>query len=169
MNHAIVAALCLLVVPVQMQLAGLIAIGGIRPDLPAALVYGVRVIMGPWVGGGVGLVVGLVMDRFSADLVGPHLVAKVVIGVVGGFLAGSLVRSGLFAYAGVASVLFFLQSGWLAGLIWWRFGVGWQALYQTVFVEACYTLVVAIGLLWLLRRHWPVMDKQPHVSLGLNQ
>jgi hypothetical protein len=151
-NALVVIGLCLLVVPLQMEVAGVIAIGGIRPDLPGAVVYGIGLLGGPWTGGVAGLVVGLLADRFSGGLVGPQLAAKICIGVVGGVLGRRLLLADATTHGGLSLVLFLLQGVWMTLSIWWRTGEGWRELYLTAAPEACYTaFIVTIGL-WLVRR-----------------
>ncbi|MBI3621212.1 MAG: hypothetical protein HY208_03385 [Nitrospirae bacterium] len=152
MNALVLIGLCLLVVPLQMQVAGLIAVAGVRPDLPGALLYGIGVVGGPWVGGAAGLVVGLLMDRFSAGVVGPQVAAKICIGVVGGLLGRRLLLADARTHGGLSLALFLLQGIWMTVTIWWRTGSGWRELYLTAVPEACYTAgIVMIGL-WLVRR-----------------
>jgi len=151
-NALTVIGVCLLVVPLQMQVAGLIAVAGLRPDLPGAVVYGIGLVAGPWVGGAAGLVIGLLADRMSAGLVGPQLAAKLCIGVIGGLLGRRLLLADAKMHGGAALVVFLLQGVWMTWTIWWRTGAGWRELYLTAVPEACYTAgIVMIGL-WLVRR-----------------
>jgi hypothetical protein len=152
MNALVVIGVCLLVVPLQMQVAGLIAVAGVRPDLPGAVVYGIGLLGGPWTGGGAGLVVGLLADRFSGGFVGPQLAAKLCIGLVGGVLGRRLLLSDLTTHGGISLVLFLLQGLWMTTTIWWRTGEGWRELYLTAAPEACYTACIVVICLWLVRR-----------------
>ena len=152
MNALTVIGLCLLVVPLQMQVAGLIAVAGIRPDLPGAAVYGIGLLGGPWTGGGAGLVVGLLADRFGGGLVGPQLAAKICIGLVGGVLGRRLLLADATTHGGLSLVLFLLQGVWMTMTIWWRTGEGWRELYLTAAPEACYTASIVMIGLWLTRR-----------------
>jgi len=148
----VVIGLCLLVVPLQMQVAGLIAVAGIRPDLPGAAVYGIGLVAGPWAGGAAGLVIGLLADRMSAGLVGPQLAAKICIGLIGGLLGRRLLLADARTHGGLSLAVFLLQGVWMTVTIVWRTGSGWRELYLTAAPEACYTaLIVTIGL-WLVRR-----------------
>jgi hypothetical protein len=151
-NALVVIGVCLLVVPLQMQVAGLIAVAGVRPDLPGAVVYGIGLLGGPWMGGGAGLVVGLLTDRFSGGLVGPQLAAKLCIGLVGGVLGRRLLLADATTHGGLSLVLFLLQGLWMTATIWWRTGEGWRALYLTAILEACYTSGIVMICLWMLRR-----------------
>jgi len=151
-NVVVVIGLCLLVVPLQMQVAGLISVAGVRPDLPGALLYGIGLIGGPWAGGAAGLVVGLLSDRFSAGLVGPQLAAKICIGLIGGLLGRRLLLADARTHGGLSLAVFLLQGVWMTVTIVWRTGSGWRELYLTAIPEACYTAgIVMIGL-WLVRR-----------------
>jgi len=151
-NALVVIGLCLLIVPLQMQVAGLIAVAGIRPDLPGAVIYGIGLLGGPWTGGGTGLVVGLLADRFGGGLVGPQLAAKIFIGVVGGLLGRRLLLADTKTHGGLSLVLFLLQGVWMTATIWWRTGEGWRELYLTAAPEACYTAIIVMIGLWLMRR-----------------
>ncbi len=165
MSTVVVVALCLLAVPLQMQLAHLAAIGGIQPDLPSAAVYGISLVLGPWVGGGVGGVVGLLIDRFSGGLIGPQLMSHAVIGMVGGMLGQRLLQASVLTHGGVSWVLFFLQGCWMTGLIWWQMGEGWRALYLTALPEACYTasiVMLGIRLIWL----WPTAERHERIRVA---
>ncbi|HUJ79327.1 MAG TPA: hypothetical protein VLY45_03305 [Nitrospiria bacterium] len=151
MNALTVIGVCLLVVPLQMQVAGLIAVAGIRPDLPGAIVYGIGLLGGPWAGGAAGMIVGLLIDRFSGGLVGPQLAAKLCIGLVGGVLGRRLLLADATTHGGLAFALFLLQGVWMTFTIWWRTGEGWRELYLTAAPEACYTAVIVTLGLWLMR------------------
>lgn len=152
MNILVVIGLCLLIVPLQMQAAGVIAVAGIRPDLPGAVIYGIGLIGGPWTGGAAGLVVGLLADRFSAGVVGPQLAAKICIGVIAGLLGRRLLLADARTHGGLSLTVFLLQGVWMTSTIVWRTGHGWRELYLTAIPEACYTgFIVMIGL-WLMRR-----------------
>jgi LytS/YehU family sensor histidine kinase len=148
----VVIGACLFVVPLQMQVAGLIAVAGIRPDLPGAVVYGIGLMGGPWMGGAAGLVVGLLADRFSGGLVGPQLAAKICIGAIGGLLGRRLLLADTRTHGGLSLVVFLLQGIWMTLTIWWRTGAGWRELYLTAVPEACYTAAIVMIGLWLVRR-----------------
>ena len=160
--------LCLAVVPIQMQLAGPVTVAGIRPDLPAAAVYAISMALGPWAGGGAGLVVGLLVDRFSGGLVGPQLMAKVFIGVMGGLLTPRLLLATPLAHTGVSFLLFLLQGLWMVALLLWRTGAGWSELYLTALPEACYTAGVVWFGLWLTRYRGPG-DRTERLALLLDR
>ena len=152
MNALTVIGLCLLVVPLQMQVAGLIAVAGIRPDLPGVVVYGIGLLGGPWTGGAAGLLVGLLVDRFSGGLVGPQLIAKLCIGLVGGMLGRRLLLADATTHGALCFALFLIQGVWMTITIWWRTGEGWRELYLTAVPEACYTAFIVMIGLWLVRR-----------------
>jgi rod shape-determining protein MreD len=161
-------AFCLLVLPVQMQLTGFLAVAGIRPDLPGAAVYATGLALGPWAGGAAGLVVGLLTDRFSAGLIGPQLAAKLFIGVAGGVLAQRLLLNTPPARAGVSLLLFILQGVWMT--MWLRgTGDGWRALYLTALPEACYTAGIVMAGLWLAGRRWRAGRRPDRLALFLDR
>ncbi len=154
------AVLCLLIVPMQMQWAGVIEVGTIRPDLPGAVVYLTGLALGPWVGGVAGALVGLLMDRFSAGSVGPQLAAKLFIGAAGGLLTHRLLLTKPSAHAGIALLLFTVQGSWMTWVLWWRTGRGWSELYLTALPEACYTALIIMCGLWLAQPWWrPAGDR----------
>ena len=161
--------LCLLAVPVQMQLAGAIAVAGLRPDLPGVAVYGAGLMLGPWAGGLAGVLVGLLTDQFSAGPIGPQLAAKLVIGLVSGLLSGRLRLTSLSAQAGVLLLLFFLQGLWMTAALAWRTGEGWSALWFTALPEACYTSIIVLGGLWLSQRWWRIGDDGRRLALQLDR
>jgi rod shape-determining protein MreD len=164
----IAIALCLLVVPIQMQWAGVLELAGVRPDLPAAAVYAMGLALGPWAGGAAGLVVGLLVDRFSAGLVGPQLAAKLFIGVAGGLLAQRLLLTTQSAQAGVSLLLCLVQGVWMTVLLR-HTGDGWHALYLTALPEACYTAVIVMIGLWLARRRWRAGGRPDRLALLLDR
>lgn len=154
------AALCFLIVPIQMQWAGAVALAGIRPDLPGVVVYAMGLALGPWAGGAAGALVGLLVDRFSAGPVGPQFAAKLFIGAAGGVLTHRLLLTKPSAHAGVALLLFTAQGIWMTWALWWRTGRGWSELYLTALPEACYTAFVIMCGLWLAQPWWrPAGDR----------
>lgn len=167
MRFWLVVLLCLVVLPIQMQLLDWMAIGGIRPDLPATLVYGLGVVTGPWGGGGAGLVVGLLVDRFSGGAIGPHMAAKAMIGFGAGLFSWTLLKSSLLAHASLSFGLFIVQGFWVVLLFRWQSHGAWDELYLTALPEACYTVFTVTIAIWLLRRTGVI--RQPEAGTSVYQ
>lgn len=152
MRGFVAILLCLMILPVQMQLTDLIAVGPIRPDLSAAVVYAIGMVLGPWAGGGAGMVVGLLTDRFSGGLIGPQVIGKTLIGVGAAVTARTLLQASVLTHGAVVFALSFLQGAIMVIWIWWQTGHGWAGLYTTALPEACYTSLIVVCIVGVLRR-----------------
>ncbi|MEW6325196.1 MAG: hypothetical protein AB1515_07390, partial [Nitrospirota bacterium] len=116
-----------------------------------------------------GAAVGLLADRFGAGPVGPQLVAKFCIGVVGGLLTHRLLLTTPWIHAGVSWLLWIAQGVWMTAWLRWRSEGGWNELYLTALPEACYTAIIVMLGLWLLRPWRRAGERTDRVMLPIDR
>ncbi len=86
MKPRVYLTILLLMIPVQATLFNPLSLGGIKPDLPLALIYIIGLLTGPTEASIAGMGIGLVQDISSAGLLGISGFSRGLIGLGAGFL-----------------------------------------------------------------------------------
>jgi len=81
MKGPVYLAILLLIIPVQAALFSHLSLGGIKPDLPLALIYVIGLLTGPTEASLAGMAMGLVQDIGSASPLGMNGLTRGLIGL----------------------------------------------------------------------------------------
>lgn len=90
MKPLVYIAILLLIVPVQASLFAPVSLGGIKPDLPLALLYIIGLLTGPAEAALAGMAIGLVQDIGSMSFIGFSGLTRGLIGFSAGLLGRSV-------------------------------------------------------------------------------
>ncbi len=86
MKPRVYLAIVLLMIPVQATLFNPLSLGGIKPDLPLALIYIIGLLTGPAEASLAGIGIGLIQDVAGASLLGLTGFSRGLVGLSAGFL-----------------------------------------------------------------------------------
>lgn len=86
MKGRVYLAILLLIIPLQAALLDPLSLGGIKPDLPLALIYVIGLLTSPTEAALVGMAVGLVQDIGSASPLGLNGITRGLLGLGAGLL-----------------------------------------------------------------------------------
>lgn len=142
----------LLIVPVQASLLEPFSVGGIKPDLGLALLYGVALLTGPLEGALFGIALGLMQDIGSADLIGFTAFTRGLIGLLAGLLGRHLLD--LVNPSNIMFIALLSMTDGLFTLFFLQFFYGSVPFFTLLFTRtlplAVYTGVVGYVLIRIL-------------------
>ncbi len=145
MKHAMLAAVGVLFVLIEVSVAPYASIRSIRPDIVLAYVVIVGIVAGPVEAGVVGLAAGFVEDACSGQFLGLHMLTRVVVAFASG-LAHDLVFQDRTAVPVVGVFLGAIASGVMNLFLLSSFGVRLPvsaAALRMVLCQAFYSAALA--------------------------
>ena len=163
---AVLAALVVLAVNLQVGFFSALAIAGVVPDVALLVVVAAALVRGPEYAAVLGFGAGLALDLAPpADhTVGRWALALVVTGYLAGLVRSDAHRSAVAAVVTVAASAFIGTSLFaLSGLVLGDRGVTVEAVLRVVPIAVCYdvalTPLVLPPVAWLLRRTAPMRTR----------
>ena len=163
---AVLAALVVLAVNLQVGFFSALAIAGVVPDVALLVVVAAALVRGPEYAAVLGFGAGLALDLAPpADhTVGRWALALVVTGYLAGLVRSDAHRSAVAAVVTVAASAFIGTSLFaLSGLVLGDRGVTVEAVLRVVPIAVCYDVALTPLVLppvgWLLRRTAPMRTR----------